>query len=95
MPSYRGPKRSGTHSTLIDDAVAVVRVLQALPEVTKISPGFITSGSSRGAMHIKVLFQKGCLLVRVHGRASVQELRVYCSAQDPVLAALYTNFMRE
>jgi hypothetical protein len=55
-------------------------IAAVLPQVTKISPGFIKAGIGHGSGHKRVKFTdegKHCLFLSVSDNASHQELRIY------------------
>jgi len=73
----RGGKISGSHSTVIDAAQKVVKLAERLPEVTKVSLGYIKNGLPTGGHHIKCAPIVGGLRVDVRGTHSKQEVFVY------------------
>jgi hypothetical protein len=75
----QGGKMGGKHTTVIDAAQPVVDLAQILPEVTKVSAGYITSGIKTGPQRIKIKKMVGGLLLIVRGNISIQEIRVYTS----------------
>ena len=86
MPSRNlsGGKYTATHSSVIEAAYAPTRAAAALSCVSKISLGMITPlGNGRPA--IKFLDEgPGCLLAKVRGPRSLQEIRIYTSDKDKV-----------
>lgn len=74
-----GKKRGGSHTTLIDAAEKPLQVVAKLPEVERISPGFIKTGlhSPSGGMSVKITKETGCILMKIRGSTSLQDVRVY------------------
>ncbi len=89
-PKRQGEKIGGEHSTFNDLAVGVADFLQKLPEVHKISPGYITSGIGGGAgrRHVKIIDETGCILLTCKQSSSVQEVRVFTKNPQSVKLAL-------
>ncbi len=77
--SRGGGKFTGNHTTLTPLACDVADIANKVPEVTKITPGFIKSGlrPSNGSKRVKFTDELGCILLRVRDGISVQEIRVY------------------
>ncbi|MGA0132774.1 MAG: hypothetical protein ACO3ND_00235 [Opitutales bacterium] len=72
MPSRRG--RAGTHTTVIEAAAPVVRLLEAHGRVSR---GMIEAGIGARARAVKVRPLAGGLRVTVVSKGSRQELHVY------------------
>lgn len=72
-------KMGGRHTALIDAAKPVVRSAQKMPEVKKISAGFIKHNIGTGKHRIKIKEMVGGLVLDVRGSVSIQEIRVYTS----------------
>ena len=75
-----GGKYTGNHTTLIPLADIACDLAHALPQVTKISPGFIKSGlkSVNGCRRVKFTDENPyCLLLSVRDNISHQEVRIY------------------
>lgn len=66
--------RAGSHTTLIEAAVPVVR---ALERHGRVSRGMIEGGIRARSHAIKVLALPGCLRLTVVSKGSRQELHVY------------------
>ncbi|MDO8664610.1 MAG: DUF2103 domain-containing protein [Candidatus Liptonbacteria bacterium] len=79
--SRSGGKYSGNHTTLIPAAATLCDIANACPNVTKISPSFITSGigSAQGKRRVKIIEDGGNILLSVRDNTSHQEVRVYVS----------------
>lgn len=89
MPHATGKKVSRRHTTIIDAAEPVVRLLNRRPEVRSIRLGEITAGLKGGqARRIKITPIRGGLKVQVRGSASVQIIWVYTSAPHLTIKAL-------
>lgn len=80
MGSFSGGKFSKAHSTAIEAAEPLLAVAAKLPEVTKISLGFIKviKGNGTNLHRFKYTVEPACLKVVVRGGISVQEIRLYC-----------------
>lgn len=74
----QGGKFGGGHTTLIDLAILLADIADARPEVTKISPGFISCGTGVGGgeRSVKILDMRGGILLKVRQNRSVQEVRI-------------------
>jgi len=74
-----GKKYGGCHTTLIDAAEKPLKVVSKLPEVEKISLGFIKTGlrSPSKGMSVKITKETGCILMKIRGNTSLQDVRVY------------------
>ncbi len=95
MGSYSGGKFSTSHSTLISAAEGIVKKANSLPEVSKISLGFIRSikGNGTNLHRIKYdLSEPACLKLTVRGGISIQELRFYTTSPRELAAKLQENF---
>ena len=78
--SRSGGKYTGNHTTLIPLACVVCDIAAAIPEVTKITPGFIKPGlkSVGGQRRVKFTDEnEHCVLLSVRDNTSHQEVRVY------------------
>ena len=78
--SRDGGKFTGNHTTLIPAAIIACDIANALPEVTKITPGFIKSGlkPANGKRRVKLTEKGGnCILLSVRDNKSHQEVFVY------------------
>ena len=85
MSKWQGKKSGGSHTTLIEAAVPLVKEAEKLSEVTKISLGFIKSTlGQRGAKRVKFKRSTSGLLMTVRGNTSVQAIRVYTASPDIV-----------
>ncbi len=75
-----GGKYTGNHTTFIPLAAAVCDIANKLPQVTKITPGFIKAGLKSVGGQRRVKFTRengGCILLAVRDNASHQEIRIY------------------
>lgn len=78
--SRSGGKFTGNHTTLIPLASIACDIASAIPLVTKITPGFITSGKGSGRSNRRVKFtdeNTHCILLSVKDNGTHQEVRVY------------------
>ncbi len=74
-----GGKITDTHSSIIDAAIPLVKLIQKQPEVSKIVLGPITQGLRPAPHRIKVKPITGGINITVRGSATKQELYVYTS----------------
>ncbi len=75
-----GGKFTGNHTTLVPLAEIVCDIANAVPEVTKITPGFIKAGlkSVSGQRRVKFTDETPhCIFLSIRDNASHQEVRVY------------------
>lgn len=92
MPHLSGGKITGSHSTVIDAAVDVVKRAIKLPEVSKISLGIIKQArGGRGATSVKFVHEPTGLRLTVRGNTSVQLVRIYTGTPERVEKALSGN----
>src|SRR5579864_9466746 len=85
-----GEKFGGDHSTFTDLGVSIADMLVKLPEVSKVSPGFIGGriGSGRGRTHVKIIDEAGCIKLMCKQSGSSQEVRVYTNNPQNVKLSL-------
>ncbi len=87
-----GGKFTASHTTVIDAAAAPARAAERLPCVSKVSLGLIKS-LHNGPPALKFTDAgQGCLLVKVRGVRSLQEIRVYTTDKDAVEAVMRDTF---
>jgi hypothetical protein len=87
-----GGKYTASHTTVTEAAAAPARAAAALECVSKVSLGLIKPLPT-GPPAIKFLEESaGCLLVRVRGARSLQEVRVYTGDAAQVRAAMTAAF---
>lgn len=78
--SRSGGKYTGNHTTLIPLACTTCDIASGIPGVTKITPGFISSGKGSGRSNRRVKFtdeNSHCILLSVKDNGAHQEVRVY------------------
>lgn len=83
--SRSGGKYTRSHSTLIPFAAAVCDIVNIIPQVKKISLGFIEAGNGNGHGHklVKPIKESNvCILLKVRDNASHQEIRVFFDSSD-------------
>ncbi len=84
----QGGKFTTAHTTVTEAARGVALAANRLDSVRKISLGLITS-VPRGPLSIKFTHESpGCLLAKVRGYTSVQELRIYTADFDEAKEAM-------
>ncbi len=77
MPHISASKLTRSHTTIIDAAIAVVKLAQKMPEVTKIALGVIKPNLPSGQKRVKCKPIQGGVQVTVRGTNSKQDLYVY------------------
>lgn len=87
-----GGKYTASHTTVIDAALLPAQAAARLPCVTKISLGLIKT-LRNGPPAIKFAEDcAGCVLVKVRGGSSIQEIRVYTTDPDETEAVMRAAF---
>ena len=87
-----GGKYTASHTTVIAAAEAPARAAARLESVRKISLGLIKT-LRNGPPAIKFTEEgSGCLLVRVRGASSIQEVRVYTTDVEAAQATMEAAF---
>lgn len=88
--SRAGGKYTGTHTTLIPLAATVCDIAHTCINVTKISPGFITSGLRplRGLRRIKINEREAGLRLSIRDNTSLQEIHLYVTDIEATKKAL-------
>ena len=82
MPKQRKwhGKRGGRHSTAIQAAWRFLPAVIAEPAVNRITLGYITSkGSATGRSSLKIIEDKGSILLSVRAGSAHQEIRVFAN----------------
>jgi hypothetical protein len=88
-----GGKFTASHTTVIDAAAGPAQAAAGLACVSKVSLGLIKSLHT-GPPALKFLDAgPGCLLVKVRGVRSLQEIRVYADDKDAVRIAMRASFV--
>ncbi len=80
-----GKRISGDHSSVIPLAFDLMKYCEKLETVDRMSPGHIAVKKTK-VRSIKVARESGSLLVRVVERGIVQDLRIYGSEKNSLLA---------
>lgn len=87
-----GGKFTSSHTTVTESAVGPARSAALLPCVSKVSLGLIKTLRS-GPPAIKFLDEgPGCVLAKIRGPRTIQEVRVYTSDKDQVIATMTAAF---
>ncbi len=76
-----GNKIGGRHTTIIDAAEKVVDFIREIPTVSRLTAGQIKMNLPTAQHRIIIKEETGCLLVKVRGTKSIQDIRVY--SRDP------------
>lgn len=93
--NHRSGKKMGKrHTTLIDAAVPVVDYLLKHSHVTKVLAGHITVRLKTAPHRLKIMEESGCLLLKVRGTASIQEIRVFSQNLEGVREDVEEEFQR-
>jgi hypothetical protein len=75
-----GGKLGGDHSTVIEAAWRFLPEVISNDLVVKICPGFISAGkNASGRNVVKIIDERGCLLLSIRGASAHQEIRIYAS----------------
>jgi len=72
-----GGKIGGRHTTVIDAARPIVDFLLKKSDVTSVAVGHIKMGIKASQQRVKIREETGCLMVKIRGSASIQEIRVF------------------
>jgi len=84
-----GGKFGGSHTTLTDAAIIVADIVVRLPNVEKISPGYISSGlkPTSGGRRVKIENRGSNILLSIRGTITLQEVSVFTGdVQETMLA---------
>ncbi|MFA7209221.1 MAG: DUF2103 domain-containing protein [Parcubacteria group bacterium] len=87
-----GGKIGGRHTTVIDAARPIIDFLLKDPGVSNIAIGHIKMGIKAGPQRVKIKEETGCLLIKIRGSASVQEIRVFAKELSEINKKLKVNF---
>lgn len=88
MPHPFSKKFTRSHTSLIEAAEAPIKAAADLSCVSKVSLGIIRA-IGNGPISMKVTDEgPGCLLVKVRGPRSIQEIRVYTSEKEVTMIAM-------
>ena len=89
--SRSGGKYGGGHTTLIPAARIVCDEASRSRIITKISPGFITSGLKpvRGGRRVKIIDEGSVILLTVRDNTSQQQVRIYSNSIQGAILALH------
>lgn len=89
MPHLAGKKYSGRHTTVIDAAVAPLRVAEQLECVTKIVLGVVQQIKGNPvAKKIKIDQVAAGLRVKIRGSKTIQEVYIYTSDREATIQAI-------
>src|ERR1700730_14491264 len=80
----KGPKFSGSHSTVIKSAIPAIEAAKACQYVTKIGLGIITR-TRAGKEHLKFTQVSGGLKMQVRGHSAVQLFWLYTTRPDDLI----------
>lgn len=87
-----GGKIGGRHTTVIDAARPIIDFLLKDPGVSNITIGHIKMGIKAGPQRVKITEETGCLLIKIRGSASIQEIRVFAKELSEINKKLRGNF---
>jgi hypothetical protein len=85
MGKHISGKKFGKHSTIIDAAIPVVKFLDNLEEVKKISLGQIKTGLRNAPERIRIKTLKGALEITVRSSISLQKIHVYSNDLELII----------
>lgn len=91
MEKRAGGKFSGNHTTLTDLAAILADIAVKLPDVRKISPGFIRMNEGTGRAERRVKFidkDGGGVLLKIRQNCSVQEVFIMTDDSHKIKLAL-------
>jgi len=92
LGAFERGKYTASHTTVIEAAEMPVRAAAGLDCVSKVSLGLIKT-LRNGPPAIKFIDEgPSCLLVKVRGVSSLQEVRVYHKDKNAVIAAMSAAF---
>ncbi len=96
MPkNHRSGKKIGrNHTTVIDAAEKVVDFLVKLPDVSKVITGHITNGIKTAPASMKIEQKTGCLMIKVRGTKSIQEISIFSKNLEEVQSQLEEAFQQ-
>lgn len=89
-----GGKMGGKHTTLIDASQPIVDYLMRHHMVSNIIAGHITMRLKTAPHRLKIMEESGCLLLKVRGTASIQEIRVFAPDLNYVKEDLEKKFKK-
>lgn len=87
-----GHKMGGRHTTVIDAAEEVVDYLVKNKDVSSIVAGTIKMGLKTTKHSIKIKVETGCILLKVRGTKSIQDIRVFSQNLGSVHEAIESKF---
>ena len=89
---HRGGKINASHTTATEAAAKLIKAAEKLPEVTKISLGYITNGLPSGSHRVKFTLIQGGLRADIRGTRSKQEIFIYTAHPFKTQHALQRAF---
>ena len=87
-----GKKIGGRHTTVIDAAKTIINFLNKNPYVSNIAIGYIKTGLKPALQRMKIKSENGCLLLKIRGTISIQEIRVFSRDLDMMQKILEEKF---
>jgi hypothetical protein len=88
-------KISGKHSSLIDDAVLLVRYLVKFEEVKKVSPGIIINSIGRkrdNTTRVKLVVRATDIEAKISSNNAIQKLRIYAQGNKDDVVEIVEKF---
>jgi len=91
--SRSGGKFQGSHTTVVPLAGVVADIAEKLPEVTKVTPGFIKAGlpSASGHRRVKIFEADSHVLLSIRDNTTHQELYIYTDDKQETMLKLAQN----
>ena len=94
MAKMSGGKFTGSHTTVIDAAVEILKALNTSEQVTKIAIGYIKQkvGKSASQPRYKIQDNGAGIRLTVNGPATIQEFHVYTEDPDATRLIIAANW---
>ncbi len=95
MPTFAGGKFTGSHTTVIEPAETLIKVLNSSDLVSKISLGFIKNKAGKGGSgqaRYKLHENGSGLKLVVSGAGTIQEFYIYTNNLTQVKALIGDNW---
>ncbi len=91
--SRSGGKFRGSHTTVVPLAGIVADLAEKLPEVTKVTPGYIKAGlpSANGHRRVKIFDEETYVLLAIRDNTTHQELYIYTNDNHTTMLSMAQN----
>lgn len=85
MAKWQGAKAGGTHTTVIEAALPLIKVAEKMDAVKKIVPGYIQPTPGRtGERRVRFKPISGGIRITVRGNVAIQEIYIYTDSPKEV-----------